>query len=379
MQIYPRSISRRLGCSLATRECRIVAVLCLVVVLGLVNSEMGAAERPRISTVAGSGRPGLADGSGAKAAFNEPFGICLDAKGALYVADSANHCIRKVSPGGVVTTFAGNGQKGTVDGPTEKARFDTPSGVRFDGKGNLYVCSYAENTIRVIDAKGNVRSLFASRVEGYLDGPVGEARIRAPRGLVFDSKGNLFFSDCWNHRIRKITPAGIVSTLAGGGPTGARAKAIWRDGTGAEARFYAPCGMAIDRDDNLYVADAENHRIRKITPRGVVTTIAGHGKSGKAGRGFADGPAAKSRLNTPTEVFVTADGVVYFSDTYGNRIRKISPQGIVSTVAGTGKPGLRNGPALAAELNFPRGLVLWKKTLLLADFNNHVVRKIALE
>jgi DNA-binding beta-propeller fold protein YncE len=197
--------------------------------------------------------------------------------------------------------------------------------VRFDGKGNLYVCSYAENTIRVVDAKGNVRSVITSRVEGYLDGPVAEARIRAPRGLVFDSRGNLFFSDCWNHRIRKITPAGIVSTLAGGGPTGVEAKAIWRDGTGAEARFFAPCGMAIDGDDNLYVADAENHRIRKITPRGVVTTIAGHGISGKAGRGFADGPAAKSRLNTPTEVFVTADGSVYFSDTYGNRIRKISP------------------------------------------------------
>jgi arylsulfatase len=337
------------------------------------------AEQPSVKIFAGSGRAALTDGTGTKAAFNQPFGICLGAKGTLYVADSANHCIRKISSDGVVSTYAGNGQKGTIDGPPGKVQFDTPSGVRVDGKGNLYVFSYEENSIRVIDARGNVRSVIATRKEGYRDGRVSEARIRAPRGVVFDRQGNLFFSDCWNHRIRKITPEGIVSTLAGGGPTGETAKVIWRDGTGSQARFFAPCGMAIDGDDNLYVADAENHRIRKITPRGVVTTLAGHGASGKAGRGFADGPAATSRLNTPTEVFVTMDGTVYFSDTYGNRVRKISPRGIVSTVAGTGRAGLRDGPVNQAEFNFPRGLVVRQQTLLLADFNNHVVREVGLK
>jgi DNA-binding beta-propeller fold protein YncE len=337
------------------------------------------ADAPRVVTLAGSGKPGRKDAAGREAAFHEPFGICTGDDRALFVADSGNHCIRRVSPQGDVTTFAGTGDKGTVDGPRERARFDTPSAVRADGRGNLYVCSYEENTIRVVDPEGNVRSLIGKREPGLVDGTAEQARVHAPRGMVFDRSGNLYFSDCWNHRIRKIAPDGTVTTLAGGGPTGVEAKATWRDGTGAEARFYAPCGMAIDADDNLYVADAENHRIRRITPAGVVTTIAGHGASGKEGRGFADGPAAASRLNTPTDVFVTGDGTVYFSDTYGNRIRRITPQGMVSTLAGTGEAGLRDGPADKAAFNFPRGIVVRDRTVLLADFNNHVIRSFRLD
>jgi hypothetical protein len=196
--------------------------------------------------------------------------------------------------------------------------------------------------------------------------------------MVFDSHGNLCFSDCWNHRIRKITPDGMVSTIAGGGPTGEEAAGTWHDGKGEAARFFAPCGMAIDRNDNLYVADAQNHRIRKTTPEGVVSTLAGSGPSGKSAGAFADGTAAQSRLNTPTEVVVTEDCVVYFSDTYGNRIRKITPNGIVSTVAGTGVAGLLDGPADKAQLNWPRGLVLQEGTILFVDFNNHVVRSVGL-
>jgi sugar lactone lactonase YvrE len=332
--------------------------------------------KAQVRTVFGSGRPALTDAAGKLASFNQPFGMCLDGKGNLYVADSENHCVRRISPDGVVSTFAGNGEKGTVDGSARKARFNTPSGVRSDGKGNLFVFSYEENSIRIVGPGTTVRSLVKSREEGYRDGSLVEARIRAPRGLVFDSHGNTFFTDCWNHRIRKITPEGIVSTLAGGGPTGVEAKATWRDGVGTEARFFAPCGLAVDKEDNLYVADAENHRIRKITPAAVVTTIAGSGFSGEEGRGFADGPVAQSRLNTPTELQVTNDGTVYFSDTYGNRIRKISPEGIVSTVAGTGEAGLQDGPVDKAQLNYPRGIVLRGKTILFADFNNLVVRAI---
>ena len=205
-----------------------------------------------VKTVFGSGRPALADGTGRQASFNQPFGMCLDRKGNLYVADSANHCVRRISPDGVVSTFAGSGVKGTVDGPAHQARFNTPSGVLSDGKGNLYVCSYEENSIRVVGPDGTVRSLVKYREEGYRDGSLSEARLQWPRGMVFDSKGNILFSDCWNHRIRKITPEGVVSTLAGGGPTGEDARATWRDGIGTEARFFAPCGLAIDRYDNLY-------------------------------------------------------------------------------------------------------------------------------
>ena len=335
--------------------------------------------RVQVTTVFGSGQPALTNATGKLASFNGPFGMCLDGKGNLYVADTANHCIRKISPDGVVSTFVGNGEKGTVDGPAGQARFDTPSGIRADGKENLYVVSYVENSIRIVGPDATVRSLLKNRDGGYRDGSLAEAQVRSPRGLVFDSRGNIFFTDCWNHRIRKITPARVVSTLAGGGPTGIEAKATWRDGVGTEARFYAPCGLAIDKEDNLYVADAENQRIRKITPKAVVTTIAGSGPGGKQGRGFADGPAAQSRLNTPTELLVTDDGTVYFSDTYGNRIRKISPEGVVSTVAGTSQPGLQDGPVDKARLNFPRGIVLRGKTILFADFNNHVVRSIERE
>jgi len=359
--------------SLALTTTWLPAIVALAVVATSQNTSA------QVETLFGNGRPALTDATGKLASFNEPFGLCSDGQGNLYVADSANHCVRKISPDGVVSTFAGNGEKGTVDGSARRARFNTPSGVRVDGKGNLFVFSYEENSIRIVGPDGAVRSLLTSREEGYRDGSLDDARIRAPRGLVFDCEGNIFFTDCWNHRIRKITADGIVSTLAGGGPTGEEAAATWRDGVGAEARFYAPCGLAIDKENNLYVADAENHRIRKITPKAVVTTIAGHGPSGKPGRAFADGPAAQSRLNTPTELLVTDDGIVYFSDTYGNRIRKISPEGIVSTVAGSGEAGLLDGPADKAQLNFPRGIVLRGKRILLADFNNHVVRAVQWE
>lgn len=352
--------------------------LCLVPTLA--QDETQKLEKPLAATLAGTGKPAFADGMGGKAAFNQPFGMCADAEGNLYVADSANHCIRKVSLTGVVTTIAGaGGKKGTADGPAGEARFNTPSGVLSVKEGKLYVWSYVENTIRLLEADGNVRSIIPARKTGYKDGPIAEALVFAPRGMVVDSKGTIFFSDCWNHRIRKITPDGMVSTLAGGGPTGVDAKATWRDGKGDEARFYAPCGMAIDKDGNLYVADAENHRIRKVTQDGVVSTVAGQGPSGKEGRAFADGPAAESRLNTPTEVVITNDGNIYFSDTYGNRIRKISPQGIVSTIAGSGEAGLVNEARNRIRFDYPRGLVIWKDTAFVSDYNNHAVRMFGLK
>lgn len=348
--------------------------------LALAQEEKKGGKRPVVATLAGSGMPAFSDGTGPKASFNQPFGMSVDVEGNLYVADSANHCIRKVTPAGDVTTISGAGsEKSTVDGPAINARFNTPSGVLALPDGKLYVWSYVENSIRLIDTQGKVRSIVAARQTGYRDGPVAEALVYAPRGLVVDSKGTIYFSDCWNHRIRKISSDGIVSTLAGGGPTGVDAKATWRDGTGAEARFYAPCGLAIDKAGNLYVADAENHRIRKVTPTGVVSTLAGHGASGKEGRGFADGPAAQSRLNTPTEVFVAEDSSIYFSDTYGNRIRKISPRGIVSTISGNGEAGLIDGALDQARFNYPRGLVLWRNAVFVTDYNNHAVRRFPLD
>jgi sugar lactone lactonase YvrE len=361
------------------RYCNVTLKTCFVCLAIAVLSIPSHGFTTELITLYGSGQAAFKNGTGKLAAFNQPFGICLDKDGNLYVADSGNLCIRRVSPSGVVSTFAGNGEKATVDGPAALARFNTPSGVRCDGQGNLYVCSYEENSIRVVAADGSVRSLVKNRTEGYRDGSLADARIQGPRGIVFDSRGNLLFSDCWNHRIRKITPDGVVSTVAGGGQTGEDAKATWADGQGDAARFFAPCGMAVDAQDNLYVADAVNHRIRKVTPGGMVTTIAGSGPSGKTAGGFADGPAAQSRLNTPTDLAIATDGTVYFADTYGNRIRKISPSGVVSTVAGTGEAGMKDGPAEKAQLNWPRGIVSQRGKLFFTDFNNNQVRTILLD
>jgi len=332
----------------------------------------------QVATRAGNGKAGFADGRGEAARFNEPFGACLDKQGNVYVADAGNNRIRRITPDGTVSTYAGSGERGTKDGPAAKAQFNMPSEIVFDPDGNLLVVSYIENCIRKISPDGVVSSIIESRPGGYVDGPLKDARIRSPRGVAVDSKGNILFSDCWNHRIRKITPQGVVSTLAGGGSTGTGGEAQCKDGQGEAARLTAPCGMVIDTDDNLYVADANNHRIRKITPEGMVTTIAGSGPVGKDGAGYVDGPAAESRLNTPTELFRTDDGTIYFSDTYNSRIRKIDTAGVVSTIAGTAEAGYRDGPTQQALLNWPRGIVVRGGEIVFVDYKNNALRTVKL-
>lgn len=306
--------------------------------------------------------------------FSEPFGICSDIHGNLYVADAGHNQIKLVSPEREVTVFAGNGDAGNADGAPSLASFNYPSGICTDGIGNFYVAGFGGQNIRKISAEGVVTTIAGTGEEGYVDGKGSIAQFSSPRGICIDSKGNLFVGDCWNHRIRKITPDGMVSTFAGGGKRGELVANDWRDGRDTAARFDAPCGMAIDKDDNIYVADANNNCIRKISPEGVVTTLAGI--AGK--RESRDGPYGESMLNCPTELVVGKNGTIYFSDTYGNQVKMISSDGFVSAIAGTGEPGRINGEPLASTISSPRGITISGKYLYFIEFDNRLIRRIRL-
>lgn len=223
-----------------------------------------------VTTLAGrSGVTGSADGTGAAASFDYPIGIATDRAANVYVADYGNGTIRKITPAGAVTTLAGTaGAKGSTDGTGSAARFEGPLGIASDNAGNLYV-SDLRNTIRKITSDGVVTTLAGKAfAEGSNDGTGAAARFDFPRGIAADSAGNVYVSDFDNHIIRKITRAGVVATFAG--TAGVEGNA---DGTGAAARFASPLGIAVDSAGNLYVADEFNHAVRKITPAGMVSTV----------------------------------------------------------------------------------------------------------
>ena len=303
-----------------------------------------------------------------------PFGMCVDPEGNLFVADAGRHSILKVNTKGEVTVFAGIEKEGGLDGNRKEASFNSPSGVFLDKKGNLYVAGFGGQNIRRITPEGEVSTVAGTGDEGYEDGPAAKAKFSSPRGVCMDSKANIFVADCWNHRIRKISPDGMVTTFAGGGKTGVLVENDWRDGQDTAARFDAPCGMAIDENDNVYVADANNHCIRKITPDGYVSTVAGIGKQ----KGLLDGPYGKALLNVPTEIFISMEGDLYISDTYNHCIRKMDKMGMVSTLVGNGEKGLSEDDPLHSLLSSPRGICLYDDYLFFAEWGNHTIRKLHL-
>ncbi|MDR2208258.1 MAG: SMP-30/gluconolactonase/LRE family protein, partial [Azoarcus sp.] len=218
-----------------------------------------------VSTFAG-GENYFADGIGSAARFNSPSDITIGAAGNLYVADTKNDRIRKITPTGEVSTLAG-GEEGFADGIGSDAKFDSPSGIAIDAAGNLYVVDTGNDRIRKITPAGEVSTLAGSE-EGFADGVGSDARFYGPASIASDAAGNLYVAGSGNNRIRKITPAGEVSTFAGG-------KEGFADGIGSTAKFSYPSGIASDAAGNLYVADIGNERIRKITPAGEVSTFAG--------------------------------------------------------------------------------------------------------
>ncbi len=325
-----------------------------------------------VTTFAGrAGAPGAADGIGTAATFDTPQDVATDVGGNVYVADYYNNDIRKIAPDGTVTTLAGTPKvSGSADGTGAGAAFAHPVGVAADGVGNVYVADTGNHTIRKIGPGGVVTTLAGTAgAPGSADATGPAARFSYPAKLVADGGGNLYVADSGNQTLRMITPAGVVTTLAGA--AGARGSA---DGTGAAARFFNPSGVAVDGGGNVYVGDTGNHTLRKVAHGGVVTTLAGSA----AVAGSADGTGAAAGFSTPEGVATDAAGNVYVGDMDNGTVRKITPAGEVTTLAGTpGVIGHADGAGPAASFTYPSGLAVdGAGNVYVADVGNHTIRKI---
>lgn len=279
-----------------------------------------------VTTFAGSstGASGFTDATGTSARFNNPAGLAIDASGNIFVADNANNAIREISPAGVVTTFAGStsGTSGTTNATGTSARFRNPAGIAFDGSGNLYVADYSNNEIRKITTAGVVTTFAGSSsgTSGYTNATGTSARFKTPAGLVFDSSGNLYVTDLGNNAVRKVTPSAVVTTFAGStsGTAGST------NATGTSARFSAPAGIVIDGAGNLYVGENGNNDLREITPAAVVTLLAG---SSTQTAGTTDGVGTAARFSNVTDMNIDVTGTMYVTDNANNNIREISLSG----------------------------------------------------
>lgn len=266
-----------------------------------------------VSTFAGSGVAGFADGTGAAAQFNSPSGLYVDATGNVYVADHGNHRIRKITPAGVVTTFAGSGTAGSANGTGTAAQFNGPYAMDADAAGNLYVADRYNHKIRKITPAGVVSNFAGSGTAGILDATGTSAQFSQPAGIAVDGSGNVFVADMANYRVRRITPAGGVTTFAG-------SVAGFANGIGVAAQFFDLHGIAVDEFGNVYVGDRFNHRIRKITPAAVVTTYAGSGTAG-----LVDGVGTSAQFKNPQGLAIDKVRGIFVADVDNNKIRLIKP------------------------------------------------------
>ncbi|HTZ21531.1 MAG TPA: hypothetical protein VMC06_11680, partial [Opitutaceae bacterium] len=321
-----------------------------------------------ITTLAG-GSPGNTDGHGTAARFNQPSGIAADAWGNLYVADFYNNTIRKVNPTGDVTTLAGlAGSSGSADGFGSTARFYGPCGITADASGNLFVTDFYNNTIRKVSSVGVVTTVAGlAGSQGSTDGFGSTAQFYMPNGIANDSAGNLYVTDMGNSTVRKITPVGVVTTVAG--LAGSRGSA---DGFGSAALFNNPIGISVDVVGNLYVADSGNCTIREITPAGMVTTFAGFAGSS----GNADGTGNTVRFTAPSGIASDVAGDLYVIDE--NSVREVSTTGVVTTVAGQAGIAFGNTDGIGSVAQFysPFGIAVDATgSVFIADNHNNLIRK----
>ena len=321
-----------------------------------------------VTTLAGqAGRSSSVDGKGSAARFEDPYAVAVDGSGIVYVADATDHSIRKITTDGTVTTFAGRpGTFGSSDGTGTAALFKNPQGIAADSAGNVYVADTGNATVRKITSFGVVTTLAGSAGSpGNVDATGPTARFSSPYGIAVDGAGTVYVVDSNVNIVRKITAAGVVTTLAGSfGQIGLV------DGTGAAARFAVPFDIAVDTAGNLYICDHGNHAIRKITPAGVVTTLAGSGLPGKV-----DGTGSAALFKFPAGISVDSTGYVYVADTDNQVIRKISPAGVVTMIAGSGI-GSADGVGTLATFNNPKDVAVDSSgNVYVVDRGNHTIRK----
>ena len=325
-----------------------------------------------VSTLAGDGAVGLVNGTGASARFNQASDLAINASGDLYVGDWLNNVVRKINLStAAVTTYAGTGAAGFVNSTLTTSTFNGIAHVTFDKAGNLFLADEQNNSIREVTTSGNVLTVAGRGSAGYVSGAGKIAAFNTPGNLVVDANGDLYVADTGNEVIRKITMStGVVSTYAGNG---------YNDlvnGDLASSSFGSPYGIAIDASGNIFVADAANNVIRKITvSTGKVSTFAGTGQ-----QGLTNGPGASATFFHPGAIIFDTKGNLFVSELGNNTIREITTDGIVSTYAGTGDAGATDGVGTAATFKQPNGMAFDSQgNLYVADQLNNKIRKITLK
>jgi sugar lactone lactonase YvrE len=334
-----------------------------------------------IHTIAGLGptQPGFAGDTTAAAGanLNGPLDVAVDSKSNVYIADTNNANVRMITAStGIINTVAGSTAivSGAVviafayagDGGTAiLASLAGPAGVAVDSTGNIYIATYADNRIRKVDTKGNIATFAGNSGYGFAGdgGPALSAQLSQPRGISLDSSGNLYLADRWNNRIRKIA-GGNISTIAGNG----QGSFGGDGGIATSAQLSYPDGVAVDQAGNVYVSDLLNNRVRMVTPTGTISTVAGNGNPGFGGDG---GAATSAQLNQPAGLAIDSSGNLYIADSNNAAVRKVTPQGIISTVAGTGVEGFSGdgGAATKATLMAPLGVAVDAQgNLYIADY-----------
>jgi RHS repeat-associated protein len=334
-----------------------------------------------IETVAGDGI-GSYSGDGGPAVQAKLYlshGVVVDASGNIYIADTDNNRIRKVDMSGTITTVAGDGTQGYSGdgGPAVQAKLYYPRGVAVDGSGNIYIADTYNHCVRKVDTGGIITTVAGDGTQDYSGdgGPAVQAKLYRPNGVAVDGSGNIYIADSSNHCVRKVDTGGIITTVAGDGIQGYSGDG----GPAVQAKLRHPSGVIVDGSGNIYIADTLNHCIRKVDTSGIITTVAGNGTEGYSGDG---GPAAQAKLRHPSGVAVDASGNIYIADTHNNRIRKVDTSGIITTVAGDGTwwwwgYSGDGGPAVQAKLDVPCGVAVdVSGNIYIADYGNHRIRKV---
>jgi len=330
-----------------------------------------------LAPVTGFGQSiGTIAGDGTTSILSSPSGVFVDAGDTVYVADRDNHRVRKVDPSGAISTIAGDDTAGFSGdgGQATSARLHSPVSVCVDGSGRVYIADRDNHRVRRVSAAGVISTIAGTGVEGFLgdNGPATSARLNSPSGVSVDGDGILYIADRGNHRVRRVTAAGTISTIAGNGTAG-----FSGDSTAATGvQLNSPSGVFVDGDGNVYIADRDNHRIRKVSPSGAIETIAGNGTPGFFGDG---GLATGTSLAFPTSVWRDTSGIVYVADQFNQRVRRVLTDSTMATAAGSGSFGFSGdgGPASVADLRNPVA-VFGDSTgnVYIADSGNHRVRRV---
>jgi sugar lactone lactonase YvrE len=332
-----------------------------------------------VVTVAGTGNAGSGgDGSAALLAqLRNPAGVAFDAKHNLYIADADNHVIRMVDPNGVASTFAGTGVQGYAgdNGPASAAQFRRPVALAFDSLGNLYVADADDHRVRRISGAGIVTTVAGTGSAGFSgdSGPAVSANLKAPGGIAVNSQGTLFIADTANNRVRRVTADGLISTVAGAGTS--------TNGippSGYLTPLSGPTDVSVDAAGNVVVADSGDFVIRRIGVDGTISTIAGAGVEGTSGTNC---PALQAQFNSPLHVFMNSTGQLIVADTANQRIRIIDSNCNIKDAAGNGTPGFQGdgGSALQGEFNAPQGMAVDQLgNIYVADSANQRIRKLSL-